>query len=51
MIFDRFTLCTSGDSEGVNKPGEIPLDWFFLRMMVVAKNKNILVLINMNSTP
>jgi hypothetical protein len=49
MIFDQFTLCTSGNNEGGNQPGEIPLDWFFLRMVVVAKNRNILL--NMDSTP
>jgi hypothetical protein len=48
VVSDQFTLCTFGDSEGVNHPGEIPLDWFFLRMIVVAKNRNILL--NMDST-
>jgi hypothetical protein len=50
VVFNQFTLCTYGESEGINHPGEIPLDWFLLRMMmVVAKNRNLLL--TMDSTP
>jgi hypothetical protein len=48
MVFDQFILCTFGDREGANHSGKIPLDWFLLRMIAVAKNRNLLL--NIDST-